>query len=262
VPQLVYNLNATIMFGTDTFLMGYANYAHPYDFYSVRYVFSGAEKLRPETMTFWANKFGVRIFDGYGATETSPVIAMNTPMQNKTGTVGRMLPGMKYEIKPVAGIETGGELCVSGPNVMKGYLLNSQPGVIQPPAEGWYNTGDIISMDREGFITIQGRVKRFAKVAGEMVSLTMVEQYISKLWPQEQHAVVSIPDKRKGEQLVLVTTRDNASRDEIVKYARSEHVNEISIPRKIMKVNKMPLLGSGKVDYTAVNHLVAEDKDN
>lgn len=256
VPQLVYNLNATILFGTDTFLMAYANHAHPYDFYSLRYVFSGAEKLRPETVAIWSNKFGVRIFDGYGATETAPVIAINTPMQNRPGTVGRLLPGIHYELRPVAGIEEGGELWVSGPNVMKGYLMANEPGTIQPPQDGWYATGDIVSVNSEGFVTILGRVKRFAKVGGEMVSLTMVEQYISKLWPTHQHAVVAVPDARKGEQLVLVTTMASASREEIVKYARSEQVNEISIPRKIVPVSKLPLLGSGKVDYTEVNALV------
>ncbi len=256
VPQLVYNLNATILFGTDTFLMAYANHAHPYDFYSLRYVFSGAEKLRPETMALWSNKFGVRIFDGYGATETSPVIAMNTPMQNRPGTVGQLLPGIKYEIKPVPGIETGGELWVAGPNVMKGYLMANQPGTIQPPENGWYATGDIVSVSQGSFVTILGRVKRFAKVGGEMVSLTMVEHYISKLWPEEQHAVVAIADNRKGEQLVLVTTRSAASREELVKYARAEQVSEISIPRKIITVSKLPLLGSGKVDYTEVSALV------
>lgn len=258
VPRLVYNLNSTILFGTDTFLSGYAKSAHPYDFYSVRYVFSGAEKLRQETLNVWAHKFGVRIFDGYGATETSPAIAMNTPMQNLPGTVGRILPGIKHAINPVPGIEEGGVLSVSGPNVMKGYLLANQPGVIQAPEDGWYNTGDIVTINPEGFVTIQGRVKRFAKVAGEMVSLSMVEQLISGLWPKGVHAVIAIPDQRKGEQLILVTTTSEATREELIKYAREEQISDISIPRRIMIISKMPLLGSGKIDYTNVKELVNE----
>ncbi len=256
VPQLVYNLNATFLFGTDTFLSGYAKCAHPYDFYSLRYVFSGAEKLRPETLSVWAYKFGVRVFDGYGATETSPVIAMNTPMQNRPGTVGRILPGIKYELKSVPGIDVGGVLTVQGPNVMKGYLLNSQPGTIVPPQDGWYETGDIVSIDTEGFVTIQGRVKRFAKIAGEMVSLGMVEQYISDLWPGMQHAVVAIPDARKGEQLVLVTTCKHANREDLIKHVRAAQIAEITIPKKIIVVAKMPVLGSGKTDYVQVKEIV------
>lgn len=256
VPQLVYSLNATILFGTDTFLSGYAKHAHPYDFYSLRYVFSGAEKLRIETLTVWTHKFGVRIFDGYGATETSPVIATNTPMQYRTGTVGRILPGISYQISAVPGIETGGVLQVSGPNVMKGYLLAKSPGIILPPPDGWYDTGDIVSVDDDGFLTIEGRVKRFAKIGGEMVSLSMVELYINALWPDYQHAVVNMPDTRKGEQLVLVTTHAEANREELVKYARGEQVGELSIPKKIIVLPKMPLLGSGKIDYTQIKELL------
>ena len=256
VPQVSYDMNATILFGTDTFLTGYAKYAHPYDFYSIRYVFSGAEKLRPETLTSWAHKFGVRIFDGYGATEASPVIATNTPMQNKTGTVGRFLPGIKYRLKPVPGIEEGGVLIVSGPNIMKGYLLADHPGQLVPPEEGWYETGDIVSIDESGYVTIKGRVKRFAKIAGEMVSLAMVENQVNKLWPDYQHAVINIPDPKKGEALVLVTTHPGATREELVIFGKANKMGEITIPKKILIVKVMPLLGSGKVDYPAVKELV------
>lgn len=259
VPQMSYDTNATILFGTDTFLTGYAKYAHPYDFYSVRYVFSGAEKLRPETLNTWAHKFGVRIFDGYGATEAAPVIATNTPMQNKTGTVGRLLPGIRYRLKPVPGIAQGGELVVSGPNIMKGYLLADRPGEVIAPPEGWYDTGDVVTVDESGYVTITGRVKRFAKIGGEMVSLAMVEIQVNRLWPEFQHAVVSIPDRKKGEQLVLVTTNPHASREEVVAYAKSQQLGEISIPKKILMVKIMPLLGSGKINYAGVKELVLNE---
>lgn len=255
IPELSYDTNATILFGTDTFLSGYARYGHQYDFYSIRYIFAGAEKLREETRMLWVQKFGVRIFEGYGATETSPAIATNTPMQNKVGTVGRLLPGIHYQIDAVPGIAQGGVLSVSGPNVMKGYLLASQPGVLVPPKNGWYDTGDIISIDDAGFVTILGRVKRFAKIAGEMVSLTMVEQHINKLWPLHQHAVINMPDPKKGEQLVLVTTNSQAIREEIVSYARANSMGEIAIPKKIIFIQKMPLLGTGKIDYTSVKKM-------
>lgn len=250
IPELSYDTNATILFGTDTFLANYAKYAHQYDFYSVRYVFAGAEKLREETYSLWSKKFGVRIFEGYGATETSPVIATNTPMQNKEGTVGRFLPGIHYQLTAVPGIENGGSLSVSGPNVMKGYLLANEPGVLVPPTEGWYDTGDVVSVDETGFITIKGRIKRFAKIAGEMVSLTMVEQHLSKLWPTFQHAVINLPDPKKGEQLILVTTNPNAAREELISYFKENRIAELAIPKKIVFLKQMPLLGTGKIDYS------------
>jgi acyl-[acyl-carrier-protein]-phospholipid O-acyltransferase/long-chain-fatty-acid--[acyl-carrier-protein] ligase len=256
VPELAYDTNATILFGTDTFLAGYAKSAHPYDFYSLRFVFAGAEKLRDETRTVWSQKFGIRIFEGYGCTETSPAIAINTPMQNKVGTVGRILPGIQYKLIPVPGIEEGGVLAVSGPNIMKGYLRESQPGVLEAPEEGWYETGDVVSVDETGFITINGRVKRFAKIAGEMVSLSMVEQYIYQLWPEHQHAVINVPDAKKGEQLILFTTRLDATRDAVLGAAKQKRLSEIAVPKKIIILKKMPLLGTGKIDYTAIKALL------
>lgn len=259
VPELTYDTNATILFGTDTFLSGYAKYAHQYDFYSLRYVFSGAEKLRDETRTVWAQKFGVRIFEGYGTSETSPVLATNMPMKNKAGTVGRLLPAIKYQLKPVPGVDEGGILVVSGPNIMKGYLLADKPGVLVPPEQGWYETGDIVTMDEEGYITIKGRVKRFAKIGGEMVSLTMVEQQINLLWPKHQQAVVAIPDAKKGEQLILVTTNQDASREEVVGFAKSTRMGEIAIPKKIIVIKNLPLLGTGKIDYVSVQEYVKQN---
>ena len=183
VPLLAYDSNATIIFGTDTFLAGYARAAHGYDFYSVRYVFAGAERVREETRRAFADRFGLRILEGYGATETAPVIAVNTPMQYKPGTVGRFVPGLTCKLEPIAGVSEGQRLLLSGPNVMLGYLTVDRPGELQPPPGGVYDTGDIVSIDAQGFITLKGRVKRFAKVAGEMVSLAAVEETALKLWP-------------------------------------------------------------------------------
>ena len=178
MPELIYDTNATMTFGTDTFLAGYRRYAHPYDFYSIRYVFSGAEPLKAETRKLWIDKFGIRIFEGYGTTETAPILSVNTPMQFKAGTVGRMMPGLEYKIDNIPGIEGGGRLYVRGPNVMLGYYLSKHPGVLIPPDQGWYDTGDIVEIDDGGFVTIKGRVKRFAKIAAEMVSLTAIEQLV------------------------------------------------------------------------------------
>ncbi|WP_347557802.1 acyl-[ACP]--phospholipid O-acyltransferase [Robbsia sp. KACC 23696] len=249
VPELIYDTNATIMFGTDTFLSAYARAAHPYDMHSIRYIFAGAEKLRDETRRVYADKYGVRIFEGYGATEMSPVISLNTPMQNQPGSVGRLLPGITHRLERVPGIDNAGLLFVKGPNVMRGYLKADAPGVLQAPADGWYDTGDIVSIDPRGYVTIQGRQKRFAKIAGEMVSLTAVESTISALWPEQQHAAVNLPDPRKGEQIVLLTTRDDARRDALLQWFQQRQVSELALPRRIIVVPKLPTLGTGKTDY-------------
>ncbi|HMV12287.1 MAG TPA: acyl-[ACP]--phospholipid O-acyltransferase [Nitrosomonas sp.] len=252
IPELIYDSNATILFGTDTFLTGYARHANPYDFYSLRYVFAGAEKLRESTRRVWSENYGVRIFEGYGATETSPILSLNTPMHNRPGSVGRMLPGIAYRLEKISGIEEGGKLLVSGPNIMMGYYLINAAGQINPPNQGWYDTGDIVAIDQDGYIFIKGRAKRFAKIAGEMISLTAVEAYISKLWPNYQHAVVAIPDSKKGEQLVLITTNPTAGRNEILTYVNQQGFGELSIPKTILIKEDIAVLGSGKTDYVAL----------
>jgi acyl-[acyl-carrier-protein]-phospholipid O-acyltransferase/long-chain-fatty-acid--[acyl-carrier-protein] ligase len=258
VPELVYDTNATIMFGTDTFLSGYARFAHPYDFYSLRYVFAGAEKLKEETRRLYAEKYGVRIFEGYGATETSPVLSTNTPMQYKSGTVGRLMPGITHRLDSVPGVEDGGRLSVRGPNVMKGYLLPDDPGVLVPPKDGWYDTGDIVSFDGDGHITIKGRAKRFAKIAGEMVSLTVAEALASAAYPGHHHAVISVADPKKGEALILVTNCAEAQAEDLLKTARTQGMSELTVPRKIKIVSNIPVLGTGKTDYVSLQKMVNE----
>lgn len=260
VPELVYDSNATIVFGTDTFLAGYARFAHPYDFYAVRYIFAGAEKLKDETRRIYAEKYGVRVLEGYGATETAPVLTTNTPMQNRAGTVGRLLPGIAHKIESVPGVEEGGRLLVKGPNVMKGYLLADRPGELIPPEGGWYDTGDIVAFDDEGYIVIKGRAKRFAKIAGEMVSLTAAESLVACVYPDYAHAVVSVPDQKKGEALVLVTEHKKADAAEIIRQAQKQGASELMVPRKIKVVDKIPVLGTGKTDYVALQDLVAEKR--
>lgn len=252
VPEMVYSSNATIMFGTDTFLRGYARMADPYDFYRMRYIFAGAERVKEETREVYADRFGVRILEGYGATETSPALALNSPMHVKDGTVGRMLCGIEYMLEDVPGVEDGGRLFVRGPNVMMGYYKDDKPGVLQPPEDGWYDTGDIVHIDEAGYVKILGRAKRFAKIAGEMVSLASVEAMLAKVYPGAVHAVVAVPDARKGEQLILVTTQKDAVRAEISKYASENGVSELAVPKTIFQIDKMPVLGSGKTDYAAV----------
>ena len=258
VPELVYGVNATILFGTDTFLSGYARPAHPYDFRSVRYVLAGAEPVKEATRRLWAEKFGLRILEGYGVTETAPALALNTPMFNRFGTVGRLLPGVEAKLEPVPGIEDGGRLYVRGPNVMLGYLKADQPGVLVPPQDGWHDTGDIVTIDRDGFVSIKGRAKRFAKIGGEMISLAAVEGLASELWPDAQSAVVTEPDPRRGERLVLVTEEKDATRTAFQTYAKSKGASDLMAPAELMVVDKLPVLGSGKADLVGVARLAQE----
>jgi acyl-[acyl-carrier-protein]-phospholipid O-acyltransferase/long-chain-fatty-acid--[acyl-carrier-protein] ligase len=258
IPELAYGVNATIFFATDTFLAGYARVADNYDFYSVRYVFAGAERVKPETRRVWSEKFGIRILEGYGATETAPALAVNTPMHFKAGTVGRLLPGIEHRVETVEGIYDGGRLFVRGPNVMLGYLRAENPGVLDPPKDGWYDTGDIVRFDSEGFVTIKGRAKRFAKVAGEMVPLGAIEDLVARVWPSAMHAVVAIPDAKRGEQLVLITEQADAARAPLASAAREAGLPEIFIPRAIVPVAKVPILGTGKIDYVSAGKMAAE----
>jgi acyl-[acyl-carrier-protein]-phospholipid O-acyltransferase/long-chain-fatty-acid--[acyl-carrier-protein] ligase len=258
VPELIYGVNATIMFGTDTFLAGYARSAHPYDFRSLRYILAGAEPVKESTRRVYLEKFGLRILEGYGVTETAPALALNTPMFNKFGAVGRILPGMEARLDKVEGVEEGGRLVVRGPNVMVGYLKADKPGVLEPPPDGWHDTGDIVTIDPQGFVTIKGRAKRFAKVGGEMISLAAVEALAGDLWPQHPCAVVAAPDLRKGERLILATQKKDATRSEFMTFAKQQHAADLMIPAEVMIFDKLPLLGSGKVDLVSLAKLVAE----
>jgi acyl-[acyl-carrier-protein]-phospholipid O-acyltransferase/long-chain-fatty-acid--[acyl-carrier-protein] ligase len=252
VPELAYGTDATVTFGTDTFLSGWARYANPYDFRTMRMIFAGGEKLREETRRLYADRFGVRLLEGYGVTETGPVLAVSTPKHNRPGSVGRLLPGMDMRIDPVPGIEEGGRLIVRGPNVMLGYLRG---GALEQPEGGWYDTGDIITSSPELFITIVGRARRFAKVGGEMVSLAAAESLAAALWPAFAHAVITQPDTRKGEALLLVTTNPDASVASLLAEARRRGIGEIMVPRQVRVIGRMPLLGTGKIDIPAVQRM-------
>ena len=258
IPELIYGSNATILFGTDTFLTGYARTANAYDFRSLRYVMAGAEPVKDSTRRTYLEKFGLRVLEGYGITEMAPVLSLNTPMFNKNGSVGRMMPGMKARLEAVDGIAQGGKLVVSGPNTMLGYMKDDKPGVLQPPPDGWHDTGDIVTIDDKGFVTIQGRAKRFAKIAGEMVSLAAIEALAAQLWPDAISACAALPDERKGERVVLITQHPNASRGEFAAFAKSKGASDLMVRAVVTSLPRMPLLGSGKLDYAGVKLLVEE----
>ena len=258
IPELVYKVNATALFGTDTFLAGYARAANPYDFHLVRYLVSGAEPVKAETRRIYLEKFGLRILEGYGVTEASPVLAVNTHMFNRNGTVGRLLPGLEHRLEHVPGIDVGGRLYVRGPNVMAGYYRADNPGEIEAPPLGWHDTGDIVTIDREGFVTIKGRAKRFANIAGEMISLAAVEDLASALWPENPPAVVATPDAKRGERIVMTTTKPGATRAEVQAWMKIKGASEIMAPAAVLVLDALPLLGSGKVDYVELAKIVHE----
>lgn len=214
--------------------------------------------MRDETRALVRKKFNTEILEGYGATETAPVIAANRVGANKAGTVGQFMAGVEHELLPVEGIEDGGRLRVRGPNVMQGYLRASNPGVLEQVNEGWHDTGDIVSIDAEGFIRILGRVKRFAKIGGEMVSLAVVENCASAIWPDNMHAAAALPDPRKGEQIILLSDAKDANRSEVLTWCQNHGTPEIAVPRKVFFVDEIPVLGTGKLDYGTIQKL-AED---
>ena len=276
VPAAIYDRNCTVFLSTNTFLNGYARKAHSYDFRSLRYLFAAAEKLQEATATTWSQRFGVRILEGYGATECSPCVSVNTPLLPKYGSVGRLLPGMEYKLEPVEGVsdeseQAGkwesttiphsvspprpphtGRLFVRGPNVMRGYL-NPDANAAFKALGGWYDTGDIVQVDDEGFLHIRGRLKRFAKVSGEMVSLTAVEDALAGAFPQYglrcQVAVISRPDEDKGEVLIAITNEPKLQLDEIRAAIKAKSHSNLCVPREIKYVREIPKLGTGKVDH-------------
>jgi len=252
IPELVREHGATVLIGTDTFLAGYAHSAGDADFQSLRYVIAGAEAVRAETRRAYRERFGLKILEGYGVTEAAPVLAVNTPTFNRIGTVGKLMPQIEARVEPVPGIDEGGRLFVRGPNIMIGYFRADNPGELEPPPGGWHDTGDIVAIDAEGFVTIKGRAKRFAKIAGETISLGAVEDLVAGLWPEAAVAAVSAPDAHRGERVILATTEARATKTQVQAWLKIKGASEIMAPASVVVLEAIPLLGSGKADYVAL----------
>ncbi len=265
IPTLVYDKQCTVMLATNTFLNGYGRKANPYDFRSLRLLVAGAEKVQSTTFETWSSRFGVRILEGYGATECSPVISVNSRIDPKIGSAGRVLPGIEWKLESVEGVEKGGRLWVRGPNIMKGYLnLDAQEKFLA--GAGWYDTGDVVEVDDEGFLHIRGRMKRFAKISGEMVSLTAVEDALAGAFPQYgarcQIAVLAVPDADKGEKLIAATNEHRLQLADMRAALRAKGLNNLSAPRELVVLTPIPKLGTGKTDYREITRQLAARESN
>ena len=251
VVELIYHWRATILFGANSFLSRYGDVAAPQDLQSLRYVFAGAEPLKEDTYQQWQGKFGLQILQGYGVTEASPIIAVNTRAFNRHGTVGLPVAGLECRLQTLPEMPSPniGVLHVRGPNVMQGYIKADTPGEITPLIEGWYDTGDIVEIDSDLYIRILGRQKRFAKIAGEMVSLAAVENVIAELSPEHNHAVLRRSHPKRGEELILFTENRAVQRDKITKAIQYQGLSPLMLPSKIHYLAEIPLLGTGKIDY-------------
>jgi acyl-[acyl-carrier-protein]-phospholipid O-acyltransferase/long-chain-fatty-acid--[acyl-carrier-protein] ligase len=258
IPKLIKETGANVFFATDTFAQQYARNADDDDMKCIRLMVLGAERVRAETREIYRKRFGVELLEGYGATEASPLISVNIPASNRYGTVGQFVPALEWRLEPVPGIDGGQRLFVRGPNVMRGYLDPTKPFGIDLLPGGWHDTGDVVDVDEDGFIRILGRVKRFAKVGGEMVSLNAVENHAQQVWPNATHAAIAMPDHRKGEKIILFTSQPEAESSAFTAWCKGNGVQDIAVPKKIISVEEIPLLGTGKTDYVALGRMAAD----
>ncbi len=263
VAEIVYEIGATIMFGTDTFFRGYGKIAHPFDFHNIRFMFGGAEAVKPDTRNMWMERLGIRVLEGYGSTECSPVISANNRIFNRFGSIGKLLPKIEYKIEKVDGIEKGGELVIRGPNIMSGYIMPDNPGVLVPLKDGWYHTGDVVEIDEIGFVYIKDRIKRFAKIGGEMVSLNAVDEMVRRAYEKDgeeySYGIVAVPHESKGEQIVLVTNNRKVTQECLHSYIKANAMSELYLPRVILFRDRLPVFATGKADNVTLKKDVMEE---
>jgi acyl-[acyl-carrier-protein]-phospholipid O-acyltransferase/long-chain-fatty-acid--[acyl-carrier-protein] ligase len=273
IGEITEKYRGTILVSTPTFYSGYIRRCSPKQFATLRYTIAGAEKLRPQIANEFREKFGKELLEGYGCTELSPVVSVNIPdviygedkqIGNKPGTIGRPIPGVAVK---VVDLDTGrplrrgeqGMLLVKGANLMLGYLGRPEL-TAEVIRDGWYVTGDIASIDEDGFIRITDRLARFSKIGGEMVPHSKLEEAINESLGQIGSAVTAVPDEQKGEKLVVFHTADGVSATEIWEKLNQSELPKLWIPKRenIHYVSALPVLGSGKIDLKAVKSLALE----
>ncbi len=252
VTQRIAQTEANVLLTTDTFLRQYARVGADGSLSTLQFAVCGAERVRPETRDLVRSRFGFEVVEGYGVTETSPVIAVNHPDDVRDGTVGRMVPHLEARMDPVPGLSDGWRLHVRGPNVMKGYL--GPDGGVIPLQDGWHDTGDVAAFE-DGYLTIRGRLKRFAKLGGEMTSLVTVENLAGAAWPEHAHAAAAVAGGRKGDMIVLLTEYPSPTREALQQELQRRQLPERYLPARIFQVESIPLLGTGKLDTVAATRL-------
>jgi acyl-[acyl-carrier-protein]-phospholipid O-acyltransferase/long-chain-fatty-acid--[acyl-carrier-protein] ligase len=261
ISRIARDEKPTLMVGTPSFFWGYLNKSEPGDFRSVRLMVAGADKCPDSLREGFMTKHGVTLLEGYGATETSPVISVNSHEFNRPGSTGKVIPNVRVRIE---NLETGeeckttevGKVFVKGDSVMKGYY-DDPDLTAEVLVDGWYNTGDMGFFDEDGFLWHAGRFKRFAKVGGEMISLVKVENILEKLLPEGVSCcVVEIPDDKKGSYIVATVTEE-VNKTEILRKMLKE-LPIIALPRQFIVIKELPMMGTGKIDFRSVTTLVKE----
>jgi acyl-[acyl-carrier-protein]-phospholipid O-acyltransferase/long-chain-fatty-acid--[acyl-carrier-protein] ligase len=251
----------TLMVGTPSFFWGYLHKSEPGDFKSLNLMVAGADKCPDALREGFLKKHGVTLLEGYGATETSPVISVNSHEFNRPGSTGKVIPGIQVRIE---NFETGelcktrevGKILVKGDSVMKGYYDDPEL-TAEALNDGWYNTGDMGFFDEDNYLWHAGRFKRFAKVGGEMISLVKVENILEKLLPEGTSCcVVEIADEKKGSYIVATVSKE-VNKTHILR----EMLNElpiIALPRQFIVIKELPMMSTGKIDFRSVTRMVQE----
>lgn len=262
VCSIIREERPTLVIGTPSFLAGYVKKSEPGDFASVRLAIVGADRCPEPLREEFRARHNLPICEGYGTTETSPVISVNTPEANRPGSVGKPIPGVQVRIQH---LETDrdcapgeiGRILVKGDIVMKGYLDDLEETAVRIHNH-WYNTGDMGYLDADGYLWHSGRLKRFVKIGGEMVSLVRVEYVLEKLLPEHVSCcVVEVPDQKKGARIIAVVTDSLVNEKQMLK-DMAKQLPAIALPKEFMVIPELPKMGSGKIDFRGVSHAVAE----
>ena len=261
VSNIARDEKPTIMVGTPSFFWGYLNKSEPGDFKSLRLMVAGADKCPNALREGYMQKHGVTLLEGYGATETSPVISVNSPEFNRPGSTGKVIPNVQVRVE---NFETGkickagevGKILVKGDSVMKGYY-NDPELTAEVLVDGWYNTGDMGYLDEDGFLWHSGRFKRFAKIGGEMVSLVKVENILEKFLPEGVSCcVVEVSDEKKGSYIVATVSRE-VNKTHMLRLMMDE-LPVIALPRQFIVIEELPMMSTGKIDFRKVTGMVQE----
>jgi len=265
ISALARKYKPTVMAGTPAFYYGYLKKSKPGDFSSLRIAVAGADKLPQHIYDGFLKKHNVKIYEGYGTTETSPVISVNTPQHHKIGSVGKLLPGVQIKIihsetEEELGRGKEGKILIKGDLVMEGYLGDLEETSLHI-RKGWYDTGDMGVFDEDGFLWHRGRLKRFVKIGGEMVSLVKVESVLEKYLPEDTVCcVVDVPNPTKGADIVAAIATSDIDKKKIIKQLAKE-LPSIAVPKEIYYIEDIPMMGSGKVNFREVEKICREMQD-